>query len=289
MNWFTHNSRKVAVDRVCGNEIACLDLPGTRGPLPKIGSGSAATSRLAILAFHKIGEPPRAANGSCWYIGGAEFRRHLEYLATNRWEVISVDDFVRGLSDPEALPKRAALITFDDGYKSLLDCASRCLVDFGYPAVAFVPTHYVEGYNDFDNGKEPKEAICSWNDLRELERLGISVQSHGIRHRSFRCLSLREQEKEVTCSKRIVEERLGKPVQLFAYPYGHTPAHGRRALGDLLKRVGYRAAFLFRGGVKEVAREDTYFMPRVGMYPGSDLATILGDQRDDTNRSRKSL
>lgn len=188
-----------------------------------------------------------------------------------------MDVLVRGLSEPGSLPHRAALLTFDDGYKSLMDCASRCLNEFGYPAVAFVPTHFIDGYNDFDNGKQPKEPICSWDDLRELERHGISVQSHGIRHRSFRCLSLKEQEGEVECSKSIVEAKLGKPVQLFAYPYGHTPAQGRKAVSQLLRRVGYRAAFLFQGGVKNVAAESFYFLPRVEMYPKSDLADILGD------------
>ena len=62
--------------------------------------------------------------------------------------------------------------------------------------------------------------ICDWDDLRELERLGVSIQSHGASHRPFSKLSLPEQEEELTRSKTALEANLEKPVEVFAYPYG---------------------------------------------------------------------
>jgi peptidoglycan/xylan/chitin deacetylase (PgdA/CDA1 family) len=230
-------------------------------------------SALAILAFHKIGEPPPSPQANPWYIPEATFRSHLRFLASNGWVVLSIDTFLRALSAPGALPQRSALLTFDDGYKSLLNSASQCLLEFGYPAVAFVPTHFVGGYNDFDEGVQPKEAICSWDDLRELERRSFSIQSHGVRHRSFARIAPEEQEEELRCSKIIIEAELGKPVEAFAYPYGNV---GDRAVGEVLKRAGYRSAFLFGGGVAALPVESSYFLPRVDMYPDTDLAICLG-------------
>jgi peptidoglycan/xylan/chitin deacetylase (PgdA/CDA1 family) len=235
---------------------------------------SSDNSALAILAFHKIGEPPAGARSTPWYIPEATFRTQLRYLSTNGWEVISVASFLRGLSEPETLPRRAALLTFDDGYKSMLRVASRTLSEFGYPSVAFIPTHFVGGYNDWDRGREPFEDICDWDGLRELESRGCSIQSHGVRHKSFSRLPPNEQQDELHESKRILDEKLGKPVEVFAYPYGLV-GRDRSALSALLERNGYRAACLFPGGISKLPVANNYFLPRVDMFPHSDLRTLL--------------
>jgi peptidoglycan/xylan/chitin deacetylase (PgdA/CDA1 family) len=175
------------------------------------------------------------------------------------------------------LPRRAALLTFDDGYKSMLRVASRSLSEFGYPSVAFIPTHFVGGYNDWDRGREPLEEICDWDGLRELERRGCSIQSHGVRHKSFSRLPPNEQHEELYESKRILEEKLGKPVEVFAYPYGLV-GRDRSALSALLERNGYRAACLFPGGISKLPVANNYFLPRVDMFPHSDLHTLLGSR-----------
>ena len=235
---------------------------------------STGNSVLAILGFHKIGEPPAGARSTPWYIPEATFRNQLRYLSTNGWQVISVASFLRGLSEPETLPRRAALLTFDDGYKSMLRVASRSLSEFGYPSVAFVPTQFVGGCNDWDREREPFEEICDWDGLRELERRGCSIQSHGVRHKSFSRLPPNEQQEELCKSKRILEEKLGKPVEMFAYPHGRV-GRDRSALSELLERNGYRAACLFPGGICKLPVANSYFLPRVDMFAHSDLSTLL--------------
>jgi peptidoglycan/xylan/chitin deacetylase (PgdA/CDA1 family) len=230
---------------------------------------------LAVLAFHKIGQPPTLTWRNPWYIPEATFRGHLRYLSSNGWEVISVDTFLRALSAPECLPQRAALLTFDDGYKSLLKSASACLREFGYPSVVFVPTHFVGGHNDFDRGQQPEEEICTWDDLRELANHGFSIQSHGVRHVPLPGLTQDQKEEELGRSRSIIEAELGKPVEVFAYPYGHV-CPDERAVSKLLKRSGYRAAFRFGGGIAALPLGNAYFLPRVDMYPWSDLTTLLG-------------
>jgi peptidoglycan/xylan/chitin deacetylase (PgdA/CDA1 family) len=230
---------------------------------------------LAILSFHKIGDPPAGARTTPWYIPETTFRNQLQYLSTHGWEMISLDGFLKGLYEPDSLPLRAALLTFDDGYKSMLGAASRCLVEFGYPSVAFIPTGFVGGYNEWDTGREPREEICNWDDLRELERRGCSIQSHGVRHEIFSNLAQQAQEEELCQSKSIIEAKLGKPVEIFAYPYGRVGAD-RNALSELLKRNGYRAACLWPGGISKLPLNNPYFLARLGMFPDSDLTRLLG-------------
>src|SRR3989442_11550632 len=115
--------------------------------------------RLGILGFHKIGEP-LAGRTSSWYIPETVFASQLRYLHESGWQVINVGEFLRGLAAPESLPSQAALLTFDDGYRSNLEVAIPYLQRFGYPSVMFVPSQFIGGHNAFDDGYEPQEAVC---------------------------------------------------------------------------------------------------------------------------------
>jgi peptidoglycan/xylan/chitin deacetylase (PgdA/CDA1 family) len=191
---------------------------------------------LAILGYHKIGEPSAGARTTPWYIPERTLREHLHYLYAHGWEAISAERFLKGLSEPKTLPLHAVLLTFDDGYKTMLSVTSRCLAEFGCPSVAFIPTQYVGGRNEWDSGREPPEPICGWDDLRELEQRGCSIQSHGVRHEGFARLAQPEQEQELCRSKAAIEAELGKPVEIFAYPYGQVSSD-RSALCGALKRA----------------------------------------------------
>src|SRR5882757_412428 len=138
---------------------------------------------LLVLGFHKIGLPP-AGSGSTWfYIPDSVFDGYLKELRDSTWQVIDAGTFVEGLSHPETLPPRSALLTFDDGYCSMRHTAVPRLSAYRFPSVVFVPTSFVGDTNRFDCDIEPEEPICGWEDLLEMQRTGVSVQSHGVTHR----------------------------------------------------------------------------------------------------------
>jgi peptidoglycan/xylan/chitin deacetylase (PgdA/CDA1 family) len=229
---------------------------------------------LAILGYHKIGAPSPGAWETWYSIPEAVFLRHLAILRDRGWEVIDPDRLLHGLDGSRDLPHRGALLTFDDGYRCVLEVAMPALARFGYPAVLFVPTGFVGGSNRFDDGAEPEEPICNRDELRELERNGVSIQSHGVTHRAFSGLSPHEQDEELRESKRVLERAIGKPVDLFAYPYGEAgldePAVARR-----LARAGYRAACLYDGGLNRGAIRRPYHLARLTMGSDTDLEAIL--------------
>ena len=232
------------------------------------------SKKLAILSFHKIGEPPRGAWSTWFYIPEDTFIRQLTYLATNGWEVIDQSRFVKGLEDAESLPRRSALITFDDGYRSMRTVALPLLRRFGFPAVLFVPTNYIGGRNAFDSGSEPDEPICDWDDLKEVESEGVSIQPHGASHRRFSDMSIEQQSAELLDSKAALEEGLGNRAEIFAFPYGDDGANPQ-ALRKELEQAGYRAACLYRGGPISFPPTNPYRLPRLAMGPDTDLEAAL--------------
>jgi peptidoglycan/xylan/chitin deacetylase (PgdA/CDA1 family) len=228
----------------------------------------------AILAYHKVGAPSPGAWETWFYVPELVFVEHLRCIRESGWTPIDARSFVAGLERPECLPPRSVLITFDDGYVSVLRVAMPLLAQADYPAVMFVPTQYVGSTNVFDNGNEPSEPICSWQELRELEAGGISVQSHGLSHTRLSTLPASERDREISASKEALERGLGKQVMLFSYPYGDSGSVAD-ATAASLRRLGYRAAFLYGGGTATIPTPQPFLLPRIAVGPDADLRQIL--------------
>jgi peptidoglycan/xylan/chitin deacetylase (PgdA/CDA1 family) len=233
--------------------------------------------RVAVLGYHKVGPPPPGGWETWFYVPQATFAGHLAYLAEAGWQPLDRQRFLAGLADPGILPPRSALLTFDDGYRSNLTVAVPLLKKFGYPGVMFVPTAFIGGRNRFDES-EPVEPICDWDDLRELERCGVAVQSHGVGHRGFSDLGEREWREELVRSKVVLEKGLLRSVDLFAFPYGDAGSDPAR-MAQVLRQAGYRAAYLYGGGPNLVPVADPFRLTRLAMGPDTNLAGELGDSK----------
>jgi peptidoglycan/xylan/chitin deacetylase (PgdA/CDA1 family) len=232
--------------------------------------------KVAVLAYHKIG-PPSVAEWETWsYVSEARFETHLRYLADHGWQVIGLNALLHGLEHPDTLPARAALITFDDGYRSNYELALPLLQRFGFPAVMFVPTGFIGGYNAFDADiyYEPHEEICTLDELRALERGGVSVQSHGRSHRRLSELTPAERQEEVSSSKAHLEQALGKTVSALAFPYGDNGGDAR-ATATMLAARGYRVAFLYGGGWTDWPVADAFSIARVPIGADTSLDEAL--------------
>jgi peptidoglycan/xylan/chitin deacetylase (PgdA/CDA1 family) len=224
--------------------------------------------RIAVLSYHKIGPPGPGGWETWFYIPEAIFAEQLEALSEGGWQPVDHVTFVQGLIEPEGLPERTVLITFDDGQRSVLEVALPVLERLGYPAILFMPTDFVGLTNTFDS--EPDEPLCDWDDLRELVRRGIAVQSHGTSHRPFSELAPTERALELKRSKAVLGAELGQEVELFAYPYGDD-AGAPPELREAFVSMGYRAAFGYGGGPFSAPAPDPYRLERLAIGPDTDL------------------
>jgi peptidoglycan/xylan/chitin deacetylase (PgdA/CDA1 family) len=229
-----------------------------------------------VLGYHRVGSPPKGSWETWFSVPEETFVEQLRALVVAGWEPVAVDAFVQGLDEPARLPARAVLLTFDDAFKSLTGSALRVLTRLGYPAAVFVPVGHVGATNAWDaDTAHPTEPLCSWDDLRELERAGISVQSHALSHRRLSTLDRAAREREVEESKATLERELDKPVELLAYPYGDSGPE-EDDVGAVAACAGYRAAFMFGGARFSLPVEDRFHLPRVAVGPDTDLESELG-------------
>ena len=112
-----------------------------------------------------------------------------------------------------------------------------------------------------------------WEELGELERLGVRIESHGISHRPLADLELDEAAREISISKLRLEERLGRPVRAFSYVKGseadYKPVHP-----SLVKQAGYDIAFTAVSGANS-PHSDPLQLRRYNVEPYSERTFAL--------------
>jgi peptidoglycan/xylan/chitin deacetylase (PgdA/CDA1 family) len=93
-----------------------------------------------------------------------------------------------------------------------------------------------------------------WEELVELERRGVRIESHGISHRPLADLEVDEAAREIALSKFRLEERLGRPVRAFSYVKG-SEAHYKPVHLSLVRQAGYDVAFTAVSGANSPATD----------------------------------
>lgn len=113
-------------------------------PVPRMVFRSRARRHLTILTYHRIGDPgPKYPfDPGVFSVTEAEFERELKYLA-QCLDVLSISDLAACLREPDRMPERPALITFDDGYLDNYQAAFPLLRQAKLPACFFLATGIV--------------------------------------------------------------------------------------------------------------------------------------------------
>ena len=198
---------------------------------------------VAILLFHRVTDeiPPDGLTvTTAWFRG---FCR----LMQKRFNVVSLSEAMRLLERGEKPPRRTVAITFDDCYRDNL-FAARVLAEHQLPACFFIPTAYPGTEHVFDWDRDLKRmANLSWEEIREMARLGHEIGSHTVHHADMAKIDVDQARRELTESKKTLEDQLGRRVQWFAYPYGGRDNFLPERL-PLVYEAGYRGCFSGYGG-----------------------------------------
>jgi len=159
------------------------------------------------------------------------FRFHLTELRRRGYRFESVDGLVQKLNGGAPEDPRSAFVTFDDGWRNQHEHALPILRALGIPATFFVTTdHLRRGV--------PCAKRMGKDELLALADAGMTIGSHTRTHPNLVRLDDERLEDELRGSRQDLEDLLGKPVTLFAYPGGSLDARVVRAV----RRAGYEAA-----------------------------------------------
>ena len=193
-----------------------------------------------------------------------DLERQVAYLVSHGWRATT---FSEAALNPSG--RRTLAITFDDAFASVQRYAVPILAHYGVPATVFVPTAHIDsgtlcwdGIEMWQNSPQASELqAMSWDELRGLAEQGWEIGSHTRTHPRLTQLDAENLTLELEGSREELAEKLGRPSETIAYPYG-----------DVDARVAERAASLgyLAGGALSSVLEPLgpYRHPRVGIYNG---------------------
>ncbi len=213
-------------------------------------------ARVPVLMYHDILPEKQVF----FDVTPEELEQHLQQIQQHGLTPISLDQLVSHLSTGAPLPAKPVLLSFDDGYAGHYTYVLPLLRKYGYPAVFGIYTAKV--------GKSMGRSSLTWAQLHEMAQDPlVTIASHSVTHKVLPGLPDETLRYEIVESKRILEEKLGIPIDHFVYPEGQYDDRTRA----WVRAAGYHSALTMRREGDKFASES------------EDLLTIerLGQSRLD--------
>ncbi|MCG2720940.1 MAG: polysaccharide deacetylase family protein [Thermodesulfovibrionales bacterium] len=207
---------------------------------------------IPILAYHSIDN-----SNSRISISPDIFKVQMEWLKAEGFRVLSLSQLFSA-DGKVASSGNFIVLTFDDGLRNFYEEAWPVLNGYGFSATVFVPTDFIglqaSWYTQY--GLKPLPTL-NWQEIRNLKEAGADIQSHGCSHRKLTELSLTEVAREMTDSKKVLEDGVGKSVDFFCYPFGEV----NQDIVRIARDTGYRGAACMRQGLYKPG-DDLFLLKR---------------------------
>jgi peptidoglycan/xylan/chitin deacetylase (PgdA/CDA1 family) len=233
-----------------------------------VATSSGATSEATIaLMYHALWSVADDLAGADphYAVAMPRFAEQLALCQRIGGGAVSARDWLSG--------RTGVILTFDDGHVSNHRLGFPALQAAGAGADFFVNPAQV-GTNGF----------ATWPDLREMAEAGMSIQSHGLDHRSYlTTLSPSRLRDDLRRARLEIEEKIGQPVTLLAPPGGRAP----RNLEQVAREVGY--AHVFGSNPGTINRDGRCSHSRFAVTAGLDQRAFESLLRGGRARLRAQL
>lgn len=201
---------------------------------------------VPILYYHSVMQE----NGNEVRMPPDQFEAQMAYLKDKGYHSISLEQLYKATYKGGDLPAKPFVITLDDGYVDNYTTAFPILKKHGFTATVFMITSYIN-----------EEGFMSWSQLKDLVANGWEIEGHTANHPYLSKIDPKTVLSELRTSKELLENKLGQPVNFFAYPYGDLNANVVQALKD----TGYLMAVTTERGWAD-GKSDAWHVQRVYCY-----------------------
>jgi peptidoglycan/xylan/chitin deacetylase (PgdA/CDA1 family) len=223
---------------------------------------------IPVLAYHLVDRRPDA--GIAWTTP-ARFEKQVAWLADAGYRSLSLSDY---LQDSFAAKEKRVVITFDDGYRPLMQYALPILSRYHFHATVFVIAGYVGRPNLWDvKFFLPRFQHLDWNELRELMAAGWEIGSHSLNHDYLPSLADDELRHDLSSSRKILEDNLQAPVRHLSLPFGR----GNHRVYRVAREAGYASVATLGSPdlrVTPASSHEIKIIPRRGVYLLDSMASF---------------
>ena len=220
----------------------------------------AGSTRVPILMYHVIGDPPAAAPYPELYVRRSDFVAQLRWLEQRGYHPVTLRRVWEHWRRGAPLPSKSIVVSFDDGHRSTAEVALPLLRARDWPGVLNLKVR------SLDHGGVRAHQV------RALIAAGWEIDAHSITHPDLTAVGDRQLAVEVAGSRAEIRRRFGVPVDFFCYPAGR---HDARVIAAV-RRAGFLGATTTLDGLAEPDELFTLRRVRVGRSDGvSGLAAHL--------------
>lgn len=241
-------------------------------------AGLAANS-YRVLCYHDVQEDVRVIPDP-FAVDTAQLVSQFAWLKENGFHVISVEDVIAARNGKRALPDKAVLLTFDDGFRSVYTRVFPLLKLFNYPAVVALSGHWLDAPAgravDYEGKEVPRSQFLSWEQIAEMAASGlVEIASHSYDlHRGipanpqgnmfpaavayrFETGSGYEDERahaarvraDLARNSALIRSKTGRAPRVMVWPYGRDSGQAI----EIARELGMAFAMNLDGGANEAA------------------------------------
>jgi peptidoglycan/xylan/chitin deacetylase (PgdA/CDA1 family) len=237
----------------------------------------AASPRLPIIVYHQIRNTADGPPDSLETISLDRFKSEMRYLHEHGYVTLNADEVIDFLNGGNPPSKKIVALQFDDGWKSS-QLALPVLDKYAFKATFWIIAGKGIGWPHMD-----------WDEIEAVaQNPRYDVYSHTMTHPWKSGDTMPDWMKgrtvgkgpdqvrwELTESRRVLAEKLGRPVPYLAWPGGHYD----EAMIELARESGYVALFTIDNGVNHPG-DSPLRIRRTMVHGGCDdqvFAQILSD------------
>ncbi len=206
--------------------------------------------KLVIFSYHSI-----AKDAWRFSIDPELFRVQIEALLST-YRPISLSEAVEFLYGKRVIEQPSFVLTFDDGYRDILDVKEFLAEKKIRPTCFILSDSPRADLAELGTRRE----FLNVADIRELMSSGWEVGCHSATHGDFWAMTPERIFEETANAKKKLEAELGVPVRYFAYPRGRYTDAAKRIIRD----AGYDLALSMDDGFLST-KTDLLAVPRIGV------------------------
>lgn len=168
---------------------------------------------IPILMFHYIKDVPSDSSDQLGYrlsFSPKKFEEFLVYFKENDIKTLTFWDLKDIIENKKEMPKKAVMLTFDDGYIDHYTNAYPLLKKYNMKGVFYIISDKPNTNSDYMN----------WEQIKEMADSGQEIGSHTISHPNLFILTNDQIKEQLGVSKKTIEEKIGRSVISLCYPSG---------------------------------------------------------------------
>ena len=162
-----------------------------------------------ILEYHQITDEPVDPEFEVYNVPPDEFAAQLDYLQSEGYTTITLQDFMRVVHGKGKLPDKPIVLTFDDGYADNYTTMLPILENHNMKAVVYVITNEIG-----------KKNYLTFDQLKDMQKRGIEIGSHTADHLPLTSLDETTRLKQIHESKIFLEWGGLQTIYSLSYPNG---------------------------------------------------------------------